>query len=366
MNKESKIYVAGHKGLVGSAILNHLQNKGYHNIIARSHQELDLKDQLSTARFFDEEKPEYVFLAAAKVGGIVANNKYRAEFIYDNITIQNNVIHQSYLHKVTKLLFLGSTCIYPKNCPQPMQEEYLLTDTLEYTNEPYAIAKISGIKMCESYNLQYGTNFISVMPTNLYGYNDNFDLEKSHVLPALLRKIHLGKALENNDWETIKKDLFNLPIEKINNKSSKNQILEILGKYGVTLTENKENPVAVEVWGSGKPRREFLWSQDMADACVFIMENRNFTDTFKKGQKEIRNTHINVGTGVDITIKELAETIKEVIGYKGEIVFNTEKPDGTYRKLTDVSKLNKLGWKYKIELLEGIRKIYQWYITKNN
>lgn len=317
MNKNSKIYIAGHRGLVGSAIIKNLESKGYTNLIYRTHQELDLMNQEAVAGFFEAEKPEYVILAAVKVGGIIANNTYRADFIYENLQIQNNVIHQSYLHGVTKLLFLGSTCIYPKNCPQPMKEEYLLTSELEYTNEPYAIAKIAGIKMCESYNLQYGTNFISVMPTNLYGPNDNFDLETSHVLPALLRKMHEAK---------------------INNEPK------------------------VEIWGSGKPRREFLYSEDMADACVFLLESRNFKDTYSKDDKEIRNTHINIGTGVDVSIKELALAIKKIVGYNGEIYFNTSKPDGTMIKLTDPSKLYGLGWRHKIKLEDGIRLIYDWYI----
>ena len=313
MQKNSKIYIAGHRGLVGSAILKNLKQKGYTNLIYKTHKELDLLDSVAVANFFKKEKPEFVFLAAAKVGGIVANNTYRADFIYENLQIQNNVIHQSYLNGVKKLLFLGSTCIYPKNSLQPMKEEYLLTSELEYTNEPYAIAKIAGIKMCESYNLQYGTNFISVMPTNLYGPNDNFDLETSHVLPALLRKIHEAK---------------------INNKPF------------------------VEVWGSGKPKREFLYSEDMADACVFLMKKINFHDIIVQ-KKEIRNTHINIGTGTDISIKDLALLIRDIVGYKGELYFNTDKPDGTMIKLTDVSKLNNLGWKYKMKLKEGIERVYQ-------
>lgn len=348
MNKDSKIYVAGHRGLVGSAILENLQNKGYTNIVYKTHKELDLTNQVEVAQFFKEEQPEYVILAAAKVGGIVANNVYRADFIYENMMIQNNVIHQSYVHGVKKLLFLGSTCIYPKNAPQPMREEYLLTDTLEYTNEPYAIAKIAGIKMCESYNLQYNTNFISVMPTNLYGPNDNFDLEKSHVLPALIRKIHLAKLLNEGNYEAVIEDIKVDTIEEAK---------AYLKTFGVDES-------SVEIWGSGKPMREFLWSKDMADACVFIMENRNFEDTYVSGQKEIRNTHINIGTGKEISIKLLAETIKSEIGFNGELVFNTDKPDGTMRKLTDVSKLNALGWKHNIELEEGIRKMYQWYVEQ--
>lgn len=361
MDKNSKIYVAGHRGLVGSAIVKNLQKDGYTNLVLKTHKELDLVNSQAVADFFETEKPDYVFLAAAKVGGIVANNTYRADFIYANLMIQNNVIHQAYLHKVKKLLFLGSTCIYPKECPQPMKEDYLLTDVLEYTNEPYAIAKIAGIKMCESYNLQYGTNFISVMPTNLYGPNDNFDLEKSHVLPALVRKIHLAKALENNDWESIRKDLSNLPIEAINGEDAEYEITKILAKYGIT--KNAEHKVNVEIWGSGLPMREFLWSEDMADACIFIMENRNFKDTVTNNTKVVRNTHINIGTGVDIAIAELANLIKTEVGYHGGFVFNTTKPDGTMKKLTDVSKLNQLGWKHKINLTEGIAKIYSWYLS---
>lgn len=348
MKKDSKIYVAGHRGLVGSAILENLKQKGYNNIVTLTHNELDLTNQLDTQRFFELERPEYVFLAAAKVGGIVANNVYRADFIHHNLMIQNNVIHQSYVNKVKKLLFLGSTCIYPKNCPQPMREDYLLTDTLEYTNEPYAIAKIAGIKMCESYNLQYGTNFISVMPTNLYGPNDNFDLEKSHVLPALIRKIHLAKLLAEGQEEAVRLNLEKATFEKAE---------KYLNEFGVTGK-------SVEIWGSGMPKREFLWSEDMADACVFIMENRDFEDTYSKGQKEIRNTHINIGTGKEVSIKELAEIIKDEIGFTGNLVFNKNKPDGTMQKLTDVTKLHSLGWKHKIELQEGIRKIYDWYVEQ--
>jgi GDP-L-fucose synthase len=269
--------------------------------------------------------------------------------------IQNNVIHQSYMHDVKKLLFLGSTCIYPKNAMQPMSEDCLLTSPLEYTNEPYAIAKISGIKMCESYNLQYGTNFIAVMPTNLYGPNDNFDLEKSHVLPALLRKIHLGKCLENNDWEAIKKDLDKNPIEGVDGESSKDIILSVLAKYCVKKGE-------IEIWGSGKPKREFLWSEDMADACVFLLKNRDFKDTFSAQETEVRNTHINIGTGVDISIKELAEKIKARVSYQGNFTFNTSKPDGTMQKLTNVERLHSLGWKHSIDLEKGVEKMYTWYL----
>ena len=361
MNKEGKIFVAGHRGLVGSAIVKNLDNRGYKNLVTRTRSQLDLTNTTAVARFFEIEKPDYVILAAAKVGGIVANNTYRADFIHENLMIQNNVIHQSYVHGVKKLLFLGSTCIYPKACPQPMKESYLLTDTLEYTNEPYAIAKIAGIKMCESYNLQYGTNFISVMPTNLYGPNDNFDLEKSHVLPALIRKMHLGKALENQDWQAIQKDLDRLPIEGVNGSTDKQEQLVVLQKYGIV---QKEDGVHLEIWGSGKPMREFLWSEDMADACVFIMEKRDFSDCYPPDTKEIRNTHINIGTGVDISIKDLAQLVKNKVGFRGNLFFNTEKPDGTLKKLTDVSKLHGLGWQHTVGLEAGIVQMYQWY-TQN-
>ncbi|MDT0646076.1 GDP-L-fucose synthase [Zunongwangia sp. F260] len=365
----SKIFVAGHRGLVGSAIKINLERKGYKNIITRTREELDLTDAVAVEAFFSNVKPDYVFLAAAKVGGILANNKYRANFMYENIMIQNNVIHHSYLHGVKKLLFLGSTCIYPKKCPQPMKEEYLLTGLLEYTNEPYAIAKIAGIKMCESYNLQYGTNFISVMPTNLYGPNDNFDLERSHVLPALIRKMHLGKALEQNDWEILRQDLFYRPIEGVSDRSSKNEIIEKLHKYGVQQTGGQVN---IEIWGSGDPKREFLWSEDMADACIFLMMKKRFTNilediAFKEGrqiQKEVRNTHINIGTGKEVSIYDLAYLIKGITGFQGYLFFNKNKTDGTMRKLTDSSRLEHLGWKYQVGLTEGINRLYGWYSTK--
>lgn len=346
INKNSKIYVAGHRGLVGSAIVKNLESKGYTNLVYRTHKELDLTNQKEVENFFEIEKPQYVILAAAKVGGIVANNTYRADFIYENLAIQNNVIHNAYKYKVEKLLFLGSTCIYPKNAPQPMPENCLLTSPLEYTNEPYAIAKIAGIKMCESYNIQYGTNFISVMPTNLYGPNDNFDLEKSHVLPALIRKIHLAKLLNEEKYDEVIKDL---------NVSNIEEAKQYLAKFGV-------NDSQVEIWGTGKPRREFLYSEDMADACVFLLENRDFKDTYDENQKEIINTHINIGTGVDISIKELAELIQKIIGFKGNLNFNIDKPDGTMVKLTDPSKLHSLGWKHKVELEDGISSIYEWYL----
>ena len=372
MHKEDKIYVAGHTGLVGSALVKALQNKGYTNITGKSIEELDLRDTAAVRSFFEENKPDYVFLAAAKVGGIVANNTYRAEFIYDNLMIQNNVIHAAYMHGVKKLLFLGSTCIYPRECPQPMKEEYLLTDTLEYTNEPYAIAKIAGIKMCESYNLQYGTNFLSVMPTNLYGPNDNFDLERSHVLPALIRKIHLGKCLKENNWEAIRADLDKRPIEGVSGKAMEEEILQILGNYGLRKINDHNSDVSVEIWGSGKPMREFLWSEEMAEACVFLMEKIDFKEAVrvsgnksaeKEWGKEVRNTHINIGTGKEISIKDLARLVKEQIGFDGKMLFNTEKPDGPMRKLTDPTKLHELGWKHQIEIGEGISMLYAWYTT---
>jgi len=308
MNKDSKIYVAGHLGLVGSAVVKQLQEDGFRNIVYRKHKELDLLDGEAVRKFFEKESPEYVILAAAKVGGIIANSKYGAEFIYENLQIQNNVIHQSYLSNVEKLLFLGSTCIYPKHTEQPIKEEYLLTGELEPTNEPYAIAKIAGIKMCESYNNQYDTNFISLMPTNLYGPNDNFDLESGHVLPALLRKMHEAKE---NDHPT------------------------------------------VEVFGTGKPRREFMYSSDLASACVYILKNVN--------KEDVDNEHINIGTGSDISIKNLSILIKDIVGYKGELIFNDTYPDGTLLKRTDVTKLNNLGWKYSIDLKQGIQDLYRWY-----
>jgi GDP-L-fucose synthase len=382
MNKTSKIYIAGHRGLVGSAIIKNLESKGYTNLVYRTHKELDLTNQKAVQEFFESEKPEYVILAAAKVGGIVANNTYRADFIYENLAIQNNVIHQSYVHGVKKLLFLGSTCIYPKNAPQPMPEDCLLTSELEYTNEPYAIAKIAGIKMCESYNLQYNTNFISVMPTNLYGPNDNFDLEKSHVLPALIRKIHLAKLLSEQKYDEVLKDLSGCAA------SAAPITLEKAKKYlkDFGVDENK-----VEIWGTGKPRREFLYSEDMADACVFLLENRDFSDVVLDslvkpenddanhpkldtsrhpqldwGSQEIKNTHINIGTGKDISIKELANLIKNIVGFKGKLYFNTDKPDGTMVKLTDPSKLHSLGWKHKVKLEDGIKTMYEWYLKDGN
>ncbi|PKD19667.1 GDP-fucose synthetase [Salegentibacter salinarum] len=373
MKKNAKIYIAGHTGLVGCAILKQLEFKGFSQIITRTHKELELMDCIAVEEFFREEKPEYVFLAAAKVGGIIANNNYRAEFLYENSMIQNNIIHHSYLNNVKKLMFLGSTCIYPKNCKQPIKEEYLLTGPLEYTNEPYAVAKIAGIKLCESYNLQYGTNFISAMPTNLYGPADNFNLETAHVLPALIRKIYLGKALEEDDWFKIKEDLNSRPIEGINGNAKKTEILSVLEKFGVRIKrakyqiDNSKKVVSIEIWGTGTPYREFMWSEEMAEACIFLMENRNFQDIVsiqednESAIQEVRNTHINIGTGKEVSIAQLAEMTKRIIGFKGEFFFNTEKPDGTYRKLTDISKLEALGWKAQVELDEGIESLYSWY-----
>lgn len=345
MHKNSKIYIAGHKGLVGSAIKRQLESQGYTNLIYKTHKELDLINTESVLKFFTTEKLEYVILAAAKVGGILANNTYRADFIYQNLQIQNNIIHNSYLYGVKKLLFLGSTCIYPKDALQPIKEEYLLTNTLEYTNEPYAIAKIAGLKMCESYNLQYGTNFISVMPTNLYGINDNFDLENSHVLPALLRKIHLAKLYHQNKQDAILQDLKMQNFEEAKN---------YLHRFGI-------QPNCVEIWGSGNPRREFLYADDMANACVFIMQNLDFQDLYTKDSTQIRNTHINIGTGEDISIKDLAHLIKNIVGFEGEFKFDTQKPDGTMLKRTDISKLSTLGWNPKTSLREGIEKVYEVY-----
>ena len=353
MNLDSKIYIAGHRGLVGSAIWKQLKSKGYTNLIGKTSSELNLMDAVATQKFFEEEKPEYVFLAAAHVGGIMANNTYRADFIYNNLQIQQNVIYNAYQFGVKKLLFLGSTCIYPKEATQPINEDELLTNVLEYTNEPYAIAKIAGIKLCESFNIQYDTNFISVMPTNLYGPNDNFDLEKSHVLPAMIRKIFLSKCLMDNNIELLKKDFNKRPVEGINGEHSLEEIKAILSKYGVY--EDR-----VELWGTGKPMREFLWSEDMADACIYVMQNVDFKDLIED-KKQIRNTHINIGTGSDITIKDLSILISKTIDYKGTISFDSSKPDGTMKKLTDSSKLNSLGWRHKIEIEEGINKLWEWY-----
>ena len=393
LGKENKIYVAGHKGLVGSAIWNNLLSRGYTNLVGRSHKELDLTDQVAVRRFFDEEQPDAVVLAAAFVGGIMANSLYRADFIMMNMKIQCNVISEAYAHGVKKLLFLGSTCIYPKLAPQPMKEDALLTSPLEYTNEEYAIAKIAGLKMCESYNLQYGTNYIAVMPTNLYGPNDNFHLENSHVLPAMMRKIYLAKLIHDNDWESIIKDLNKRPIELLKANllppSSfllprfDQNILDVLAKYGIF--NNK-----VVLWGTGSPLREFLWSEDMADACVHLLLNVNFSDiigiakyssvfygTSTKGivdrnasegrggaipsLGEIRNCHINVGTGKEISIRELAALVARTVGFDGTIEFDASKPDGTPRKLTDVTKLHSLGWHHQVDIEEGVQRLFDWY-----
>ena len=356
MEKNAKIYVAGHHGLVGSAIWNNLKQKGYTNLVGKSHKELDLMDGVAVREFFDREQPEYVILAAAHVGGIMANSIYRADFIYKNLQIQQNVIGESFRHNVKKLLFLGSTCIYPRDAVLPIKETELLTAPLEYTNEPYAIAKIAGLKMCESFNLQYGTNYIAVMPTNLYGPSDNFDLERSHVLPAMIRKIHLGKCLNEDNWDAVRKDLDLRPVEGVSGTSDKAAILAIVAKYGITEKR-------VELWGTGKPLREFLWSEEMADASVYVMEHVDFKDTFKEGAKDIRNCHINIGTGKEISIRGLAELIVKTVGYKGELFFNSDKPDGTMRKLTDVTKLHELGWHHQIEIEEGVERMYQWYLN---
>lgn len=354
MDKDTKIYVAGHRGLVGSAIWNNLQERGYHNLVGRTHKELNLLDGVAVKNFFDEEQPEAVVLAAAHVGGIMANLQYRADFIYENLQIQQNVIGESFRHGVKKLLFLGSTCIYPREAPQPMKEECLLTSPLEYTNEPYAIAKIAGLKMCESFNLQYGTNYIAVMPTNLYGPNDNFHLENSHVLPAMMRKVYLAKCLNEGNWEAVRKDINLRPVEGVDGSRTEEEIRQILAKYGITAE-------AVTLWGTGKPMREFLWSEEMADASVHVLLNVDFKDTYREGEKEIRNCHINVGTGKELSIREVAEKIVAEIGFKGELKWDASKPDGTMRKLTDVSKLHGLGWHHKVEIDEGIHRLYEWY-----
>ena len=359
MEKRSKIFVAGHRGLVGSAVVRKLRNRGYNNILTRTHQELDLLDQTATFSFLEDEKPDYIVVAAAKVGGILANNIYRADFIYENLMIEANLIHGAWRAGTRELLFLGSSCIYPKLAPQPMPENCLLTGELEYTNEPYAIAKIAGIKLCESYNLQYGTNYLSVMPTNLYGPNDNFDLEKSHVLPALIRKFHLGKCLMGENRDAVRSDLDKNPIEGIDGSASWEDILAVLNKYGISLATRHSS--LVTIWGTGTPRREFLHSDDLADASVFIMENVSFRDTYDADVSEVRNTHINIGTGEDVSIRELANTIIRITGFRGGIRFDASKPDGTPRKLQNVDKLRRLGWKHNVELEEGIAGIYREY-----
>ena len=383
LNKDSRIYVAGHNGLVGSAIWNNLKSRGYENLVGRTHSELDLTDQLAVRRFFDAERPDAVVLAAAFVGGIMANSLYRADFIMQNMQIQCNVISEAYRHGVRRLLFLGSTCIYPKNAPQPMTEDCLLTSPLEYTNEEYAIAKIAGLKMCESYNLQYGTDYIAVMPTNLYGPNDNFHLENSHVMPAMIRKVLLARLIHDNDWQAIRRDMDRRPVEGISGSDDTGKILEVLGKYGIE--DNR-----VTLWGTGAPLRECLGSEDMADASVHVLLNVRFADiigiekyssvhygasadgTVDRNHSagrggaipalgEIRNCHINVGTGKELTIRQLASLVKDAVGFDGEIRFDATKPDGTMRKLIDVSKLHSLGWTHKVEIEQGVRKLYEWY-----
>lgn len=395
LEKSLKIYIAGHKGLVGSAIWNNLNARGYTNLIGCSHHELDLTDQQAVENFFAKEKPEAVVLAAAFVGGIMANSLYRADFIMQNMKMQCNIISTAYKYKVKKLLFLGSTCIYPKNAPQPMKEDALLTSPLEYSNEEYAIAKIAGLKMCESYNLQYGTNYIAVMPTNLYGPNDNFHLENSHVMPAMMRKVYLAKLIHENNWDAIKVDMNKRPInpvsklakqigtENVDGNSSKERILQALAFYGI---ENNK----VTLWGTGSPLREFLWSEDMADASVYLLLNVDFKDIIgiekyssvfygvktngevnrnnSEGRGgaipelgEIRNCHINIGTGKELTIKELSALVAKTANFTGKIVWDETKPDGTPRKLINVDKLHSLGWKHKIEIEEGVEKLYKWY-----
>ncbi len=353
MDKHAKIYIAGHRGLVGSAIWNNLLAKGYTNLTGRTHRELDLLDGAAVKRFFDEEQPEYVILAAAHVGGIMANNTYRADFIYENLQIQQNVIGEAFRHNVRKLLALGSTCIYPRDCPQPIKEEYLLTGELEYTNEPYALSKIVGLKMCESFNLQYGTDYIAVMPTNLYGPNDNFHLENSHVMPAMIRKIFLARCLREGDLAAVRADLDLRPVEGVDGSASEAEITAVLARYGIAAD-------AVTLWGTGKPLREFLWSEEMADASVYILEHVGFADLRGTG-KEVRNCHINIGTGKEISIGDLARLIVRTVGYDGQLRFDASKPDGTPRKLCDVSKLHALGWRHKIEVEEGVRRLYDWY-----
>lgn len=347
MEKNDPIFVAGHRGLVGSAIVRRLEKAGYHNLLLRNHSELDLEDQQAVRSYFEQQGPVAVFLAAARVGGIQANNIYRADFIASNLQIQNNVILESWRHGVKKLLFLGSSCIYPREAPQPMKEDCLLTSPLEYTNEPYAIAKIAGIKLCESLNLQYGTNFISVMPTNLYGPNDSFDLDKSHVLPAILRKMHLARLLADGNMAGVMNDL---------GMKDEAGARTLLARYGISSE-------SVEIWGTGNPLREFLHSDDMADACVWLMENINFSD-LSAGMADVRNTHINIGSGVDLSIRALAEMIREVVGFSGNLIFNSTKPDGTMRKLMDVSRLASLGWRARIDLRPGIEAVYREYCAE--
>ncbi len=354
MEKNATIYVAGHRGLVGSAIRRNLQARGYTDLPARSHAELDLMDAVAVRQFFDDHKPDYVILAAAHVGGIMANNRYRADFIYNNLQIQQNVIGESFRHGVRKLLFLGSTCIYPREAPQPMKEEVLLTAPLEYTNEPYALAKIAGLRMCESFNLQYGTNYIAVMPTNLYGPYDNFDLINSHVLPAMIRKAHLARCLHEGDEAALRLDLARRPIPGVSAESTMDAIASRLGDLGIYADR-------LELWGTGTPMREFLWSEDMADACVHIMNNVDFEDLRGSGN-EVRNCHINIGSGKELSIAALAGLVRETVAFGGSLHFDSGKPDGTMRKLTDVSKLHSLGWQHRVEIEEGVPRLYRWYL----
>lgn len=352
MEKNSKIYVAGHTGMVGSAILRNLRSAGYSNFMLHSYPSIDLRKQADVEALFEKERPEYVFLAAAKVGGIVANNTYRAEFIYENLMIQNNVIHSAWKYGVKKLLFLGSSCIYPREAPQPMKEDHLLTGPLETTNEPYAIAKIAGIKMCENYFRQYGSDFISVMPTNLFGPNDNYDLEKSHVLPALLRKMHLGKHLGENNWQSLRADMDRNPVEGVNGKADDKEIIDILAKYGISHDPStggtRTEQVTVTLWGTGEVFREFMHVDDMAGACVYIMQEVNA----EKLYNDLGKTHINIGTGKDSTIKDIAGTVRDIVDFKGRLVWDTSRPDGTPKKQLDVHLLHNLGWQHKISLTD--------------
>lgn len=355
INKDDKIYVAGHRGLVGSAIMANLKKRGYTNVIGRTHAELDLLDPVAVAKFFDEERPVAVVLAAAHVGGIMANSKYRADFILQNLGIQQNVIGNAFRTGVKHLLFLGSTCIYPREAPQPIPEEALLTSPLEYTNEPYAIAKIAGLKMCESLNLQYGTDYVAVMPTNLYGPNDNFHLENSHVLPAMLRKVHLAKLLGEGRIDEVRADLAKRPVSGLDADATEEQIKARLADFGIY-------PNLVKLWGTGTPLREFLWSEDMADACVHILLNVSFKDIIKDRKGDILNTHINIGTGKELTIAQLADLVAEAVGFEGTIEWDSSKPDGTMRKLCSVDRLHSLGWHHTVELPEGVKRLYDWYI----
>ena len=379
MNLNSKIYVAGHLGLVGSGIWRALERHGYTNLIGRSFEELDLINQQAVDDFFAAEKPEYVVLVAAKVGGILANNTYRGQFIYENMMIEMNVIHAAYKHGVKKLLFLGSSCIYPKMAPQPLKEEHLLTGPLEPTNEPYAIAKIAGIRLCDAYNRQYETNFISAMPTNMYGPGDNYHPENSHVLPAFIRRMHLAKALERGDFDElarvyaaekhkVESGKSNVESKKTSNlqpSTSNEQILSWLADSGITQSIiNNQSSIKLACWGSGSPLREFLYSDDLAEACVFLLENVDYGDVAFEDESGTVQSHVNVGSGREVTIKELAETVKDIIGFEGEIDWDSSKPDGTPRKLMDSSRLNKLGWEPAIDLREGIARAYGDFKTR--